>query len=338
MNIVEAIKDLLYKYDCVIIPEFGGIIANYQSAVIHPIKSTFDAPSKRLAFNESLQENDGLLVNHLIQRSNNSSEEVLKQIHLFVLNTRRTIESEGSITLDGIGVFAYNSEQKIQFKAVTDTNYLEDSFGLSNLYFKPVTREENKTNMQQIHSSSSPQKPVPPRRPAKKVKEEAPKKESGKIIYLLIPILLVIGSAAFMFIKKDVNGDPLMASFIPSLKTDTTAVMDEDIDAASLEDELVSDEISDEEGTVEEHSDHDDWGHEEDHSVTSETGNYHIIAGVFSSRSNANKLANAHHGEVLEIDGYYKVSVGRFDTKNAADEEKAHLSSDLGNDIWVLEQ
>ena len=63
--IEQVLKELLYKYNCVVIPNFGGIITHDASSQIHPIKNTFTPPSKRLAFNENLKENDGLLVSAL---------------------------------------------------------------------------------------------------------------------------------------------------------------------------------------------------------------------------------------------------------------------------------
>ena len=61
----QYVSDLLHRHDCVIVPGFGGILANYRPASIHPTQHLFQPPSKRLVFNRSLTGNDGLLANHI---------------------------------------------------------------------------------------------------------------------------------------------------------------------------------------------------------------------------------------------------------------------------------
>ncbi len=76
--IEKYIKYLLFEHDCVVIPDFGGFIANYVSADIHPIRHTFVPPSKNIAFNEMLKLNDGLLVAHIANHEHISREEALQ--------------------------------------------------------------------------------------------------------------------------------------------------------------------------------------------------------------------------------------------------------------------
>ena len=63
-----------------------------------------------------------------------------------------------------------------------------------------------------------------------------------------------------------------------------------------------------------------------------------MIAGVFSKKSYAQRLASKYDGEVLKLDGYFKVSVGRYDSKEKALERREGLVNELGNDIWILTQ
>lgn len=53
--IEKYISELLYQYDCVIIPGFGGFIGNYSPALIDPIYHTFHPPYKSLLFNINLK-------------------------------------------------------------------------------------------------------------------------------------------------------------------------------------------------------------------------------------------------------------------------------------------
>ena len=55
------ICELLYDHDCVIIPGLGGFIANFEPARIIRKQHTIMPPSKKIAFNGKLKNNDGLL-------------------------------------------------------------------------------------------------------------------------------------------------------------------------------------------------------------------------------------------------------------------------------------
>ena len=65
MQITTYINDLLYRYECVIIPGFGALLTQYHSARIDSDTHVLFPPSKTLSFNRQLQTNDGLLANHI---------------------------------------------------------------------------------------------------------------------------------------------------------------------------------------------------------------------------------------------------------------------------------
>ena len=54
MNLATYIKDLLYRYDCVIVPDFGGFVTKRISAKISENTHQFFPPSKQLSFNRNL--------------------------------------------------------------------------------------------------------------------------------------------------------------------------------------------------------------------------------------------------------------------------------------------
>jgi hypothetical protein len=65
MRLDPFITDLLFDHDCVILPEFGGLVANYRSAKLNVISHVILPPSKSIGFNPSLKYNDGLLTNYI---------------------------------------------------------------------------------------------------------------------------------------------------------------------------------------------------------------------------------------------------------------------------------
>ena len=59
------IQDLLFRYDCVVIPDFGGFLCSYTPSTIHPVQHKFQPPAKKVSFNKMLVMNDGLLAHHI---------------------------------------------------------------------------------------------------------------------------------------------------------------------------------------------------------------------------------------------------------------------------------
>lgn len=138
----KHINSLLYDHDCVIIPDFGGLITRYVSAKINPVKHAFAPPSKKIAFNEKLVLNDGLLISTIAYHNNISSEEAQQLVASFVHQAKSHLQTDNRFDLNGVGVFRYSPEHKIEFEYVEGDNLLEASFGLPELVARPVRVEE----------------------------------------------------------------------------------------------------------------------------------------------------------------------------------------------------
>lgn len=130
MQKVDAhISELLYDHNCVIIPNFGGFLANYSSAKIHPVLHQFTPPSKHIVFNKNLKNNDGLLANQIAASENIQYTAALEQINSFVNDINASLKKGEKIKIDTIGVLSLDVERNIQFKQST-TNFLNEAFGL----------------------------------------------------------------------------------------------------------------------------------------------------------------------------------------------------------------
>ena len=66
MIIEHHIAQLLYRYPCVTIPNFGAFLTETISAKIQESNQTFYAPKKVIFFNVNIKNNDGLLANHMV--------------------------------------------------------------------------------------------------------------------------------------------------------------------------------------------------------------------------------------------------------------------------------
>ena len=65
MQLQTYISDLLYRYECVTVPEFGSFLTRQVSANVNESTNTFYPPKKTLSFNEQIQKNDGLLAHYI---------------------------------------------------------------------------------------------------------------------------------------------------------------------------------------------------------------------------------------------------------------------------------
>lgn len=135
------ISDLLYSYDCVIVPDLGGFVANYAPAQIQAVQHKFNPPSKKVSFNKNLKNNDGLLTNHIAERRSISYEEAGSLIRSFVNRSIAGLKQGDKIHIEKVGTLYLDPEQNVQFKAEESNDYLLDSFGLGSFRALPVQRE-----------------------------------------------------------------------------------------------------------------------------------------------------------------------------------------------------
>jgi nucleoid DNA-binding protein len=144
MRLETHIEELLYRYNCVVIPEFGAFLTQVKSAFIESSSHTFYPPSKVLSFNEQLTSNDGLLVSHIAAMENNSYEKVQHTLETVVKEWKKKLKEGDRLVINNVGSLKLNSEHKIVFQPSRQINYLTSSFGLSSFIATPVIREQLK--------------------------------------------------------------------------------------------------------------------------------------------------------------------------------------------------
>lgn len=150
MVLDHYIGELLYRYNCVVVPTFGAFLAQRTPALVNETTNTFFAPSKSIGFNEQLISNDGLLVSHIAAVENTSFEIILSKIEVSVKQWKLQLSQGEKLTLEAIGVLWTNDAGKIQFQPYQDVNYLTSSFGLAPFKAVSVLRETLKEEVVQI--------------------------------------------------------------------------------------------------------------------------------------------------------------------------------------------
>ncbi len=131
MQVGIYISDLLYRHDCVVIPEFGAILSRRVAAQYIEDNHAIYPPRKGLSFNAQITQNDGLLVNYMASVEQIPYENALQEVRNYVRFLNHEIDNKGSITIHKVGRFNRNSEQALQFTPMHLVNYLSESFGLA---------------------------------------------------------------------------------------------------------------------------------------------------------------------------------------------------------------
>ena len=152
MKIDKHISDLLYDHECVIVPDLGGFLSSYVPSKIHPVRHMVLPPSKKIAFNIFLRQNDGLLANHVVQSEHVTYPEALKEIETYVETCHKELADGKKFIVERIGILSKDAETNIQFEPFSNVNYLKDSYGLSPVQYVPIQHNDFEQKVEkQLH-------------------------------------------------------------------------------------------------------------------------------------------------------------------------------------------
>jgi hypothetical protein len=319
MSLDKYISELLYRYDCVIVPNFGGFITNTKSAKI--LGNSFHPPYKQITFNSLLQNNDGLLANHIATIDKMPYETAVNFINFEVEEwIDKLINDE--LELENIGSF-HLVDDKIQFEPKAQTNYLTSSFGLETYSSNAITRESLVSEKEKLV-------PIIPigkggnsvinahEEEAVLATHEQSKKSSSYLRYAAIFVLGI----SIAGIGSKMYKDNLDKNQITQLKKEQKLLEDK-IQSATfvIENPLPTITLS----------------------ATSEPKKYHIIAGAFRNEKNATRKVN----QLIEL-GYNSKIVGKnkwnlsqvsfesYSSFNDAMKNLTKIKNNTAKDAWLL--
>lgn len=141
MALENYITELLYRYNCVVVPGFGAFLTQRKSAVLDQASNTFYPPTKIVSFNGQLTSNDGLLVSYMADAEKLTYDQMLLKLESLANDWKRKLEQGNRMSLVNIGALRLNGDKKIIFEPSSSTNYLTTSFGLTSIVSTPVIRE-----------------------------------------------------------------------------------------------------------------------------------------------------------------------------------------------------
>src|SRR5690606_6551959 len=150
MQLETYISDLLYRYECVTVPEFGAFLTHRVTATIDDSNNTFYPPKKAVSFNEQIQKNDGLLAHYVADVEKIPFEAAIQKIEIRVKDLKDNLTQGKNIVFPNIGDLVFNNEGKIQFEPIYNLNYLTDAFGLTQFVSPSIAREVDKEDLEQL--------------------------------------------------------------------------------------------------------------------------------------------------------------------------------------------
>lgn len=200
-SVEQLIGNLLLRHNCVIIPSFGGFVAQRISARIDYKSGTMLPPGKSILFNRQLLNNDGLLVNEFARENNVSFDEASKELDALVEQWNVTLTQGGRIEIERVGNLFFDEERNICFEQDRFANLLLESFGLGSVHFvseEDVRIVEHKISVEETVTPVKEEKteiaPVIPAKeeaaPVQKVvaEEKSSAVEEKEVVTPIIPI------------------------------------------------------------------------------------------------------------------------------------------------------
>ena len=138
MHLADHIRPLLRDHDCVIIPDFGGLVADASAARVQPGRQALSPPTKLVAFNQALTRNDGLLVDALSQHLGLPIAQAREAVRTAVAGLKQELDETNRTELPGIGIFRRATGRGLAFEYTGTDNLLASAFGLPELVARPV--------------------------------------------------------------------------------------------------------------------------------------------------------------------------------------------------------
>lgn len=144
ISIKEAISDLLFVRDTVVVPGLGAFVKKSTSAKVNPVANYFSSPSCDVEFDPNLREDNELIVNYMAEENNISREEATKQLVMFVTECFNSLKQGKKVELEHIGILSYDWDNNLVFVQDKSVNYNADAFGLTDFTPEPVIQSKSK--------------------------------------------------------------------------------------------------------------------------------------------------------------------------------------------------
>ncbi len=353
LSVGNHIAHLLHHHECVIIPDFGGFIGNKKDGFLNQKDHLFHPSYLQVSFNKNLINNDGLLANQVSKSEGVDYQEANAFIQTFKDACYAKLNEEGRLEIEKVGVLFFDEEKNIQFQQ-SSKNYLLSSFGLQPQFIQPLVQEEVKvvpipTKQEKLVARVATTKVD---RPAEKVEKQAKKVKRNRarrgLAYgLLVPVFIggiFLGNQLTLVNRGDVNLSAFGGFIQPNIKTYTPREIVTPIQSTDTTETPAQTEVKPKSIIEVNEPSASNTAEVTAEPVTSKNLNYHVIAGCFGDKSNAEDFvsenkANGYASQIIDKKGsLYRVSIQSFETRKEAIALKNELKNQQDLSSWVLKK
>ncbi len=312
MHIETYISDLLYRYDCVTIPEFGAFLTKRVSAKIDESNHTFFPPRKVISFNEQLQHNDGLLASYIADAEKIPYEVAVQKISKQVKSIKTFLTEGETLSFSTIGDLVLNSDGKVVFEPSHNSNYLTDAFGLTEFKSSNVNREVYRQQVESLEDVIPIS--ITPERRASAASSSRPYLKYAAVALIA---LTIGGFAASSFYNNQVETHNQLAQEAANVQLDAkvqeaTFVIENPLPAATL-------------------------------NVEKQQGKFHIIAGAFRIEENSDKKVEqlqelGFKARKIGVNKYglHEVVYSSYENSNEALVALRDIRQNYNKEAWLL--
>ena len=308
MKIDYYISQLLYRHQCVTVPNFGAFLTEIQSAHLHENSNSFYPPKKLISFNPHLKNNDGLLANHIAVSEKTTYESAVAAIESQVVIWKSILEVSEKFTLTNVGELSLNTEKNIVFTPSVNTNYLMESFGLNSFISPSIKRETQSFDKELVVDQNDPIVFIP---------EETNRRPYLKYAAILVLAFSVAGTLGYKMYENRIAQETLIVETLVQKQVENkiqeaTFFIENPIPAVTL-------------------------------TVKEEKLSYHVVAGAFRNESNAENI----YQELKDLGfparrvapnkyGLYPVFFGSYATQIEAQQAMREIHRTNNPDAWLL--
>ena len=193
ISIIEAISDLLFVRDTVVVPGLGAFVKKTTSAKVNPVANYFTMPNCDIVFDANLREDNDLIVNYISDKDRVTKNEAKTQLVLFVTDCFNKMKQGKKLVLENIGTLRFDYDHNLVFEQDKSVNYNADAFGLCDFYPDPVvcakSKDEIKTEIEQQNKEKNTLVTVD----EKAVHEEEEKPHRYGWLWALLGLLIAAG-------------------------------------------------------------------------------------------------------------------------------------------------
>lgn len=307
MQLDSHISDLLYRYECVILPGFGAFLTRTLPARFDEEKNIFEPPTKLISFNSQLQTNDGLLANHVASTEGLPYEVALLKVRNYASLLSEKVLGEETVTIDKVGSFQLNEDGKIQFTSLF-YNFNTSSFGLAPVKALEVKREIYAGQAEELEKKA----------PVLISLEKRKSRPYLRYASIAAIALMATGFAGYKYYENEVIHQNMTAQQEAAVQLESqiqeaTFIIENPLPALNL-------------------------------NVRKEVGSFHIVAGAFRLEENAdNKVSQLketgyHPRKIATRHGLFQVTYGSYVSKAEAMKFLHQIQQSENPHAWLLVQ